>query len=212
MNYTVHGILQARILEVVAFFFSRGSSHPRDRTQVSHIAGRSLPAESQGKPQNSESSAQTSSIRGYWTTHSTSHGMVVFITLTLSSSFLGQGKVYFSTLLSGNMTCLGQQNVSKSELCHFRREELRVTYVHHISVPWMEGSQSLCQDEASISQSPGVTKMSRTQMLTHMKRVMWVRRKKKKILRCSDWLRIEIVRYCSIIYLTLTDTQGQFSL
>ena len=40
MDYTVHGILQARILEWVAFFFSRGSSQPRDRIQVSHIAGR----------------------------------------------------------------------------------------------------------------------------------------------------------------------------
>ena len=40
INYTVHGILQARILEWVAFPFSRGSSQPRDRTQVSHIAGR----------------------------------------------------------------------------------------------------------------------------------------------------------------------------
>ena len=38
MNYTVHGILQARILEWVAFPFFRGSSQPRDRTQVSHIA------------------------------------------------------------------------------------------------------------------------------------------------------------------------------
>ena len=36
----VHGILQARILEWVAFPFSRGFSQPRDRTQVSHIAGR----------------------------------------------------------------------------------------------------------------------------------------------------------------------------
>ena len=35
----VHGILQARILEWVAFPFSRGSSHPRDRTQLSHVAG-----------------------------------------------------------------------------------------------------------------------------------------------------------------------------
>ena len=35
----VHGILQARILEWVAFPFSRGSSQPRNRTQVSHIAG-----------------------------------------------------------------------------------------------------------------------------------------------------------------------------
>ena len=39
MDYTVHGILQARILEWVAFPFSRGSSQPRDWTQVSHIAG-----------------------------------------------------------------------------------------------------------------------------------------------------------------------------
>ena len=39
MNYTVHEILQARILEWVAFPFSRGSSQPRDQTQVSHIAG-----------------------------------------------------------------------------------------------------------------------------------------------------------------------------
>ena len=39
-NYTVHGILQARILEWVAIPFSRGSSQPRDQTQVSHIADR----------------------------------------------------------------------------------------------------------------------------------------------------------------------------
>ena len=38
--YTVPGILQAKILEWVAFPFSRGSSQPRDRTQVSYIAGR----------------------------------------------------------------------------------------------------------------------------------------------------------------------------
>ena len=30
LDYTVHGILQARILEQVAFPFSRGSSQPRD--------------------------------------------------------------------------------------------------------------------------------------------------------------------------------------
>ena len=39
MDYTVHGILQARILEWVAFPFSKGSSQPRDWTQVSRIAG-----------------------------------------------------------------------------------------------------------------------------------------------------------------------------
>jgi len=37
---SVHGILQARILEWVAIPFSRGSSRPWGQTQVSHIAGR----------------------------------------------------------------------------------------------------------------------------------------------------------------------------
>ena len=37
---SVRGILQAIILEWVAIPFSRGSSQPRDRTQVSHIASR----------------------------------------------------------------------------------------------------------------------------------------------------------------------------
>ena len=39
-DYTVHGILQARILVWVAFPSSRGSSQPRDRTQVSCIPSR----------------------------------------------------------------------------------------------------------------------------------------------------------------------------
>ena len=39
MDYTVHGILQARVLEWVAFPFSRGSSQPMDWTQIC-IAGR----------------------------------------------------------------------------------------------------------------------------------------------------------------------------
>ena len=60
MDYTIHGISQARILERVAPPFSRkkipwrskGSSQPRDRTQVSTMQVDSLPAEPQGKPKN----------------------------------------------------------------------------------------------------------------------------------------------------------------
>ena len=37
---SIHGILQSRILEWVAIAFSRGSSQPRDQTQVSRVAGR----------------------------------------------------------------------------------------------------------------------------------------------------------------------------
>ena len=50
MEYTVHGILQARILELVAFPFSRGSSHPRSWTQVFRIVGGFFSAEPQGSP------------------------------------------------------------------------------------------------------------------------------------------------------------------
>ena len=39
-GFSVHGILQARILEWVAIPFSRGSSQHRNQTQVSFIAGR----------------------------------------------------------------------------------------------------------------------------------------------------------------------------
>ena len=40
LGFSVHGILQARILEWTAISFSRGSSQPRDQTQVSRIGGR----------------------------------------------------------------------------------------------------------------------------------------------------------------------------
>ena len=52
MDYTVYGILQARILEWVTFPLSRGSSQPRDGIQVSHIAGWFFTSWSQGKPKN----------------------------------------------------------------------------------------------------------------------------------------------------------------
>ena len=39
-GFSVHGILQARILEWIAIPFSRGTSHPRNRTLVSCMAGR----------------------------------------------------------------------------------------------------------------------------------------------------------------------------
>ena len=44
IDYTVHGILQTRILEWVAFCFSRGSSQPRNWTQASCIADRFFPS------------------------------------------------------------------------------------------------------------------------------------------------------------------------
>ena len=39
-GFSTHGIFPARVLEWVAISFSRGSSQPKNWTQVSHIAGR----------------------------------------------------------------------------------------------------------------------------------------------------------------------------
>jgi len=49
MDYTGHGVLQARILESVTFPFSRESFQPRDQTQVSCIAGGSMTKNTMGK-------------------------------------------------------------------------------------------------------------------------------------------------------------------
>ena len=46
---SVHGILQARILEWVAIFFSRGSSQPRDQTFIFCFTGRCFTTELWGK-------------------------------------------------------------------------------------------------------------------------------------------------------------------
>ena len=53
MDNRVHGILQARILEWVTVPFSRGSSQPRDQSQVCHIAGGFFTSWATNAPQNS---------------------------------------------------------------------------------------------------------------------------------------------------------------
>ena len=50
IDYTVHGILQARILEWVAFPFFRGFSQPRIEPRSPTLQADSIPAEPQGKP------------------------------------------------------------------------------------------------------------------------------------------------------------------
>ena len=50
-GFSVHEISQARILELVAISFSRGSSQPRDRIHVSCLTGRFFTTEPPGKPE-----------------------------------------------------------------------------------------------------------------------------------------------------------------
>ena len=68
---TVHGILQARILERVAIIFSRGSSQPRSPAlQVD-----SSPAEPQGEPKNTEVGSH-SLLQGIFTTQGLNPGLL----------------------------------------------------------------------------------------------------------------------------------------
>ena len=64
--YTAHGVLQARILEWVAFSFSRRSSQPRDQIQVSRIAGRFFTSWATRKTKNTEWVAYPFSCRSSW--------------------------------------------------------------------------------------------------------------------------------------------------
>ena len=75
MDCIVHGILQARILEWVAAFFSRGSSQSSDRTYISHIAVNSLSAEPQGKPQNT-GVGNLSLLQGIFPTQESNRGLL----------------------------------------------------------------------------------------------------------------------------------------
>ena len=59
---SVHGILQARILEWVVIPFSRGSSWPRDRTWISRIQADSLPSETPKKSTHTIKGVQTEGI------------------------------------------------------------------------------------------------------------------------------------------------------
>ena len=59
---SVHGILQARILDCVAISFSRVSSWPRDWTQISCIADRLYQLNHQGSPAWSKGSPKVTSL------------------------------------------------------------------------------------------------------------------------------------------------------
>ena len=84
MDYTVHGILQARILEWVAFPFSNGSSQPRDWTQVSHIAG------------------------GFFTSWATREALLTCMSPQLDSELLRMGTRIYSSLKPRTQAKVGQ--------------------------------------------------------------------------------------------------------
>ena len=100
MNYTVHGTLQARILEWVAFRFSRGSSQPRGRTQASRTVGRFLPAEPQGKPKNTGVVGSLSFLQGIFPTQESNQGLLHSRRILYQLSCEGRSLEKFNLILS----------------------------------------------------------------------------------------------------------------
>ena len=74
VSNSVHGIFQARILEWVAISFSRGSSPPRDQSQISCIAGRLLTGWAMKEVQKSES--ESCSVMYSLRPHGLVHGIL----------------------------------------------------------------------------------------------------------------------------------------
>ena len=88
----VHGILQARIPEWVAFPFSRGSSQPRDQTQVSPtLQADSLPVEPQGKLKNT-GVGSLSLLQGIFPTQQIEPGSPALQADSLPTELLGKPK------------------------------------------------------------------------------------------------------------------------
>ena len=109
MDYTVHGILQARILEWVAFSFSKGSSQPRDWTQVSLIVGEFSTSWAIRKP-----------IYGEAAIHR--HLLRIYI-------------AYWPSLYMGNAVCLVPIRIMKVSICSSYGwfQSKRKCYPHAIS-------------------------------------------------------------------------------
>ena len=71
----VYGIFQARILEWIAFLFSKGSSQSRDQTQSPALQANSLPAEPPGKPKNT-GVGSLSLLQGIFPTQESNWGLL----------------------------------------------------------------------------------------------------------------------------------------
>ena len=105
MDYIVHGILQDRILEQVAFPFSKRLSQPRNQIQVSHIAGDSLPVEPQGKPKNT-GVGSLSLLQQIFPTQESNQGLLHYrqILYQLSFGFLSRSETEkYGRILGGRL-------------------------------------------------------------------------------------------------------------
>ena len=97
MHYTVHGILQTRILEWVAFPFSRGSSQHRDQSRSPTLQADSSPAESQGKSKNT-GVGSLALLQGIFMTPESNQGLLHCRWILYQLSYQGSPSIFFIKL------------------------------------------------------------------------------------------------------------------
>ena len=93
MDYTIHGILQARILEWVAFPFSRAPSQPWDLPRSPALQVDSLPAEPLRKPKNTGVS-NLSLLQWIFPTQELNQGLLKCRWILYQLSYQGSPVVY----------------------------------------------------------------------------------------------------------------------
>ena len=110
---SVHGILQARILEWVAIPFSRGSSQPRDQTQVSCIAGRgfNLWATGEAQTKTREGASAPFSWRRSWCFCQKSRSLLEYSYLWAGSLWLKPWIFFSSPRLSSELIWVFVQSI-----------------------------------------------------------------------------------------------------
>ena len=143
MDCTVHGIIQARILEWVAFLFSRGSSQPRIKPRSPTLQVDSLPDEPQGKPKILEWIAYTFSSEssllqnrtgvsciavGFFTKWATftSYIPIIWILVYLLVSHIFPRLIFFSFLFLYSSDC----NISIESILKFSHSLFLPAYIY----------------------------------------------------------------------------------
>ena len=185
MDYIVHGILQARILEWVAFSFSRGSSQPRFEPRSPTLQADSLPAEPQGNPKNTGVGVgRLSLLQHIFLTQELNQGLLHcrWILYQLSYQGSAKGDIYLYIYTCASLVIIVMVQFSSVQFsCSVLSDSLRLHESQHTRPPCLSPtlgvhsnsrpSSKLCHPASSSSVVPF---SSCPQSLQHQSLSQWV--------------------------------------
>ena len=175
MDYIVEGILQARILDWVIFPFSRGSSEPRDWTQVFRITGGFLTSGGIEEAQKSVQFSSVQSLRCVW---------------LFATPWTGACQASLSITNSWSLHKMSTESLMTSNhliLCHpfsSHLQSLPVSGSFQMSQLFTSGGQSI-----GVSASTSVLPMN-TQVWFHLGWTGWISLLSKGLLKVFSNMRV----------------------